>query len=102
MPGHLIVADKCVHHLCTQVGNYLISTIGEYRPDGKGGKRETVGCDRFFETFVFKLGRKFSRCECGCQMPEPNDWCEIDSIPANDAAAADKNHLKMCRKYADR
>lgn len=99
MPGHLIVGDRCVHHLCTEVGQYLISTVGEYRPDHKKD-REEVGCGRFFETYVFKLGRKFKRCSCGCGVPTPSDMCEIDSLPANDAINADKNHMKMCRKYS--
>lgn len=99
MPGHLIVGDRCVHHLCTQIGGYLISTIGEYRPEGKKAGRETIGCDRFFETFVFNVPKKAARCDCGCNMPKP-DYSEIDSLPANDAATADKNHMILCRKYA--
>lgn len=31
--GHLIVARHCQFHLTTQVGNYLISTVGEYWPE---------------------------------------------------------------------
>lgn len=33
--GHLIVAQWCRFHLCTQVGKYLVSTVGEYWPDVK-------------------------------------------------------------------
>lgn len=32
-PGHLIVADKCRFHLCTIVGEFMISTVGEYWPE---------------------------------------------------------------------
>jgi hypothetical protein len=31
--GHFICAEWCRFHLCTQVGPYLISTVGEYVPD---------------------------------------------------------------------
>lgn len=30
--GHLCVAQWCRFHLCTQVGGYLVSTVGEYWP----------------------------------------------------------------------
>lgn len=33
--GHLIVAQWCRFHLCTLVGNYMVSTVGEYWPDRK-------------------------------------------------------------------
>ena len=31
--GHLIVGSHCRFHLCTQIGDYLISTVGEYWPE---------------------------------------------------------------------
>lgn len=31
--GHLCVAQWCRFHLCTQVGDLLISTVGEYWPE---------------------------------------------------------------------
>ena len=36
--GHLIVGQSCRFHLCTQVGDYLVSTVGEYWPER--GSRE--------------------------------------------------------------
>ena len=30
---HLIVSQWCRFHLCTQVGTYLVSTVGEYWPE---------------------------------------------------------------------
>lgn len=107
MAGHLIVANYCQHHLCTRVGRYLISTVGNYYPDGKpnGLKtgRDMVGCDRYFETFVFDLGKKPGQCDCGCGLPTPQGgMSDIDALPANDEPTADKNHIKLCRKYARR
>lgn len=31
--GHLIVGSWCRFHLCTQIGEYMVSTVGEYWPD---------------------------------------------------------------------
>ena len=31
--GHFICGHSCRFHLCTKVGSYLISTVGEYVPD---------------------------------------------------------------------
>ena len=31
-PGHFICANYCRFHLCTRVGDYLVSTVGEYVP----------------------------------------------------------------------
>lgn len=96
MAGHFICGDKCLHHLCTKVGNYLVSTVGDYRPK-EGAEPEQIGCDRLYETMVFKLAG--GECDCGCGLPVivPS---EIDYLPANDAPTADKNHIKLCRKIA--
>lgn len=106
--GHLIVAKWCRFHLSTRVGDYRISTIGEYvqpniagiEPDGKdlGGPEyaefESVGLGRLFETYVFRVH--------GDGLGEVDDWGEIDSLSANDHDTANANHLAMCRKYAKR
>lgn len=31
--GHLIVAQSCRFHLCTHIGDYMVSTVGEYWPE---------------------------------------------------------------------
>ena len=28
-PGHFILGDKCVFHLCTYIGGYIVTTVGE-------------------------------------------------------------------------
>jgi hypothetical protein len=100
MAGHFICADHCLHHLATRIGNFLISTVGDYRPRRNGeqlGEREKIGCDRFFETMVFKIGK--GECNCGCGLPAFAS-SEIDFLSANDHKSADANHRKLCRKYA--
>jgi hypothetical protein len=101
--GHLCVSNYCKFHLCTQVGKYLISSVGDYRPHDN--KRETIGAgpDAFYETYVFKVlkGTKCTDPECGCKMPEV-DLSEIEGVRSATAGEAMKLHAKMCLKYARR
>lgn len=125
--GHLIVGRDCRFHLCTQVGDYLISTVGEYLPDervreiiaqsrgvelrGKGDERradflkkigfETIGLDRTYETMVFRVGDDVCDTpECGCGMPKVEDWGELDMEGYNSAGDATRGHVAMCEKWA--
>lgn len=103
--GHLLVASMCRFHLCTQVGRYLISTVGDYYPDGNEKKRETIGVGKgdYFETYVFNV-RRGTRCkskDCLCGLPA----IDVDNIEGRrlpNATLARKHHLKTCAKYACR
>ena len=127
-PGHLIISRDCRFHLNTCVGNYIVSTVGEYLPDsqvreimanskgvvleGRGDTRladfmkkigyENIGFNRKYETMVFPAS------------PAPkgrlNDCCpfrlesgrEVDMAGYNDPGEAYRGHLMMCRKWAAR
>jgi len=126
--GHLIVADWCRFHLCTEIGNYLVSTVGEYVPDegvreiiaknrgvtlaGKGNNRRAdflkkvgfveIGANRLYETYVF-LVNPDKRCQvegCKCGMPEFLKYHEIDGAGYNIAGDATRGHMDMCRRVA--
>lgn len=102
--AHLIVGRYCQFHLATRAGDYVISTVGEYRPpkgtrpDGEqlGGEEyaefESVGLDRLFETYVFHC--------TGPGFGEISEFNEVDSLSANDHDTANRNHMELCRKYA--
>lgn len=99
MAAHYICAADCLFHMATQVGEYIVSSVGDLRlreADGSRGKRQAIGCDRYYETFVFKAG---PLCTCGCGMPDI-DGNEIDCAPADDPMTARENHMAMCAKYA--
>jgi hypothetical protein len=129
--GHFICSRWCQFHLCTQVGDYLISTVGQLWPErpsreihakvhdpawlAKNIHRkgddfdsaymkkfgfETVGCDREFETTVFKAGAVCTAKDCKCGMPSI-DGSELDFAAANDAGTATQNHYAMCLKWAE-
>ena len=123
--GHFICARWCQFHLCTKVGRYLVSTVGEYMPDegsreiyaksanivleGGGDERYAdfmkkhgfveIGYARKYETMVFRAGKPCNGKECGCGLPEI-DGRELDTLAANDAKTASRNHRILCKKYA--
>ena len=92
--GHLIVASRCAYHLSTRVGGYLVSTVGDYRLDGKS--RETIGSgkDDFFETFVF-------RCNGDTPDGDPNilSFEQIDGERYAESIDAERGHYRYCEKY---
>ncbi len=112
-PGHFICAQWCRFHLCTQVGRYLISTVGEYiHPRHSQGSEqvepewlkknwpgEDIGWDRKYETMVFRAGKKCSHENCGCGLPEISG-SELEMRGYNKRGDATNGHLALCRKVA--
>lgn len=113
-PGHLIVAQWCRFHLCTEIGDYLVSTVGMYvHPRHSQGSEATdhewwqknwpgedIGCGRKFETAVFRAtGDRCTSATCGCGLPVI-DCEDLDILPANTATAARANHMQACAGVA--
>jgi hypothetical protein len=124
--AHLIVGQDCRFHLATEVGTFLISTVGEYLPDsqvretlaisrgikltGRGDARqsdymekigyEEVGYGRKYETMVFAIESYCIKNDCNCGIPIPLNWSELDPRGYNSAKDATVGHRKICLKYA--
>ena len=96
--GHFICADKCRFHLTTLVGKILVSTVGQMVTN-VGGEYKDIGYGRKFETMTFKAGRRCKAPTCHCGLPRTNG-CQLDFKGYNEAGAAAKGHLAMCRKVA--
>ena len=102
--AHLCVSERCLFHMATDVGDYLVSTVGEFYPNmnippERGlGKMEDVGCDRKYGTCVFK--KLDGSCKCGCELPN-REGSECEGVGANDAKTAQDNHMEMCHKYCN-
>jgi hypothetical protein len=99
--GHLIVARHCQWSRHTQVGNYRVSTIGDYYdPDGK---RTTIGLgeDSFFETMVFKTSDEQEDGNEGCGCRKVLDWGEIDGQRYATAGEAQAGHERYVEEYAN-
>lgn len=96
--AHFIAADNCLFHMTTVIGDYIISTIGDYYPKNERSSNPTqIGLDRLYETYVFIDTKR--RCSEKCKCPLA-DGGEIDALHANDRVTANANHTKLCRKYA--
>jgi hypothetical protein len=127
--SHLIVGHDCQFHLATVVGDFLISTVGEYMPDegvreihaevrgvklaGRGDARQTdffrkfgwveIGAGRKYETMVFPLGSEVCRekdCMCGYRLV--SDWSELDVDGYNIRGEAHRGHMRMCQAWAEK
>jgi len=96
--GHFCAGHYCRFHLTTQVGKYLISTVGDYHPAGLSNTSpaQTIGIDRTYETMVFAAG---PNCECGCGLPEAAGG-NLDFAGYTNPKDATLGHLELCRKWA--
>jgi len=113
LAGHFICGRWCRFHLATEIGPYLISTMGQYvHPRNSGASEaseavwlkdhpdgEEVGRGRCYETMVF---RTTGRCEsrtCGCGLPTI-DPSSLDFEGYMTAREASAGHLAMCKKWS--
>jgi len=102
-PQHFIGAAACRFRMATMVGNYLVSTVGDYHPkkrvDDIDSEREPVGGgeDAFFETYVFRCDGMDS---CGC-CARVDDRCEIWGRHTSDSIKAQAMHMEACRMAAE-
>ena len=79
-PGHFVGGHRCAWHRHTQVGNYRVSTVGDYYPKDS---RETLGSGKYFETMVFSTSSKSDSGNEGCGCRQVKSWTEL-----------------MCKRYA--
>jgi hypothetical protein len=99
--AHFICGQCCQYHLATYVGRWVVSTVGDYFPNGPDGDRKTVGCDRFYETMVFRASRMPAgdpNCS-GCKWVQESGT-HVDFEGYNDAGEATRGHLAMCEKWS--
>jgi hypothetical protein len=114
--GHHICGAWMRFHMLTEVGNYLISTIGEMVTPGDSGGSERaeaewlrknfpgrdVGLGRKYETYVFPLGLEVCKeKDCGCNARQPSNWSELAGRGSNTRGDARNRHMELCREYAE-
>lgn len=126
-PAHFICADNCRFHLATEVGGYIVSTVGEYWPDsrvrriyvesrgveikGRGDEwdanyfkkfgYEEIGAGIKYETMVFKSKKHSSKDkDYLCCKFEIANADSLDFLGYNTATEAYKGHMKLCARWA--
>lgn len=91
---HLCVSERCRFRLGTQIGNKVVSTIGEWVP-AEESKFTEIGWGRLYETMVFAVSGSH---DCGCPQIVSHDSLEMAGYMT--ATEAQDGHLAMCRKVA--
>lgn len=97
-PGHFCASKHCRMHLHTRVGDYRVSTVGDYWPishpkDSDGP--EEIGYGRTYETMVFRVEGEGQHGEGTVA-----DWTNVDFDGYTDAESAERGHFDLCHKYA--
>ncbi len=99
-PGHFVAARSCAWRRHTQVGNYRISSVGDYFPErGKERERLGAGDDCFFETMVFETTGEPYKGNEGCGCHEVKSYSEIDGERYATAGEAQAGHERYVEKY---
>lgn len=91
------MAKDCLFRMCTDVGRYKISTIGALY---QNSKMETIGCDRHYATFVFRIDRDGVILD-HFELDSDGVYLEKKMSPYDADDAAERMHIKMCAKYAE-
>lgn len=130
--AHFICGRWCRFHLATQVGDYLVSTVGEYWPE-RGTReihadvhdpfwfetnRHRKGDDfdaAYFERFGFEelgYGRTYETMVFRAGEPCKRDGCncglpeidgsDLDFAGYNDAGSARAGHMRLLQKWAEK
>jgi hypothetical protein len=92
--GHFILSRQARWHRHTQVGNYRVSTVGAIFLDGEDGMYDFGGGKRY-ESMVFVTTDEPNPGSEGCGCKKVVDWCGVDTVRYEDAAAADAGHERL-------
>lgn len=100
LKGHHILRSRCRFRICTDIGQFRVSTVGAYYQFPEDEFMKMVGFNRHYETFVFRI-----------EDDEIYNGFEIDSDyvffdkekddPYEKDEEAEAMHDKMCEKYAE-
>lgn len=128
--GHFICGSNCRFHMCTQVGDYLVSTVGQLWPSRVvreihaqvydsawlAENKQLLG-DDFEDAYMKRFGyeeiglnRTFEtmvfKAGTPCKAKSCNcglpviDGDELDSNSYNNAKDATEGHMELCDKWA--
>lgn len=98
--AHFIGVENCLFRMATIVGDFIISTVGQYFYKEE---MKEIGCDRFYETMVFVAGESNGECFC---CPKSIDLDNkygpegLETIGYNNSEFAFDGHMEICGKYS--
>lgn len=96
-PGHFIGGKNCAYHLCTRIGDRLVSTVGAYRPhrDEEGFVPLSITEDSFYETMIFE-------CDGETEHGDPNvtSWTALYTEHYSESIDAERGHRALCARVA--
>lgn len=97
--GHFCQCYKCKFSLATEIGDFLVSTIGDMHNDFYDDDPITIGGEgSFYETMVFSLKDEYYHDDSGCRVP---DYCDcIQSEYYMDSVHAREGHMKICKQIS--
>lgn len=99
LPGHFVLSDKCMFRLCTDIGDYRISTVGALYQKAEDLEMSKLGYDRHYETMVFKLKNgKILNYE---ELYFDSLYKENKDSPYEMDEKAESMHMRMCWKIAE-
>lgn len=127
--GHLIVGQDCRFHLTTYVGDFIVSTVGEYWPDSQVRRIHAgVHDPEWYNHNLNRRGDDFDRAYAHRFGYEPigagpdslyetmvfeaardeNDCCpwvmasprNLDGDRYGDAESAARGHMRLCEEWA--
>lgn len=97
-PMHFIGAKSCKFSRAHLVGPYVVSTVGDYQPQGDGWSIP-IGWNRFYETMVFRSTGPCTDPECTCGGKPVLDYDELDMRGYTTREEAERGHAEMVEKW---
>lgn len=90
-PGHYICSSRCQFRRHTHVGDYCVSTVGEFTM-GDDSKYEDIGAGRKYETMVFRISWLYGY-SCCPNCPGGGEELKVRGYNDPDAAQAGHNEI---------
>lgn len=115
MAGHYILSDRCLFHLQTIIGKYVVTTVGDLHDIYPGGVAEVakdsgfehlpcgareIGYKIFYETMVFELAEAKKFDGRRQKKGKRKSWAELDFSGYQTEDEAHRGHMLMCEKWA--
>ena len=107
--SHFCGVADCRFGITDVVNGYIVSTVGDYRPQSRNAQRMEIGLNRFYETMVFvDSGQRCAQKACssannescgGLPVPYGAIWSRVDFQGYRTEEEARVGHDLMVQMY---